>query len=80
MADSVVSAATLSPPSRFIGLFLLGLVASELIFLYSGTQEAGVASRALVALLPLLAWRELRLREGYLLGLCLILNLSHLAL
>lgn len=73
MADSVVSAAILSPPSRFIGLFLLGLVASELIFLYSGTQEAGVASRALVALLPLLAWRELRLREGYLLGLCLIL-------
>jgi hypothetical protein len=59
--------------SRPLGLFILSLIASELLFLYSGLDGANVLSKTLVVLLPFLAWRALGFREGYLLALCLVL-------
>ena len=58
------------PPLAWL---LLALVACELLFLYSGIAIVGWLAKALVVLLPLVAWRSIGLREGYLLGLCALL-------
>ena len=73
MADGTESAAEGSAPPRLIGWVLLVLVAAELVFLYSGAPGAAAVAQALVVALPLLAWRNLRLRESYLLAICFIL-------
>ncbi len=73
MADSTQSEAVGSAPKRLLGGVLLALVAAELAFLYLGGQGAATISRVLVVALPVLAWRSLRLREIYLLGICFLL-------
>ena len=70
-----------APTAEFrpLGLHLILLVASELIFLYSGLEVAGLIAKGLVVILPLLAWQKIGLREGYLLALCgLLLGLTWL--
>ena len=62
-----------SSPSRWLGWLLLALVATELIFLYSKFQFVGLVAKVLVLSLFLLGWRFLRLREIYLLIVCLVL-------
>ena len=56
-----------------IGWVLLILVASELLFLYTDIAAARWVSQILTVSLPILTWRGLRLREGYLLALCFLL-------
>ncbi len=73
MAASSESAPTTILPTRLVGWLLLVLVASELLFLYTGVFGAGIVSQVQVIALPLVAWRALRLREAYLLALCLML-------
>ena len=63
----------LSAISRPLGWLLLLLVTSELLFMYSGIGNAGLVSKFLVLVLPLIAWRALSLRECYLLSICVIL-------
>lgn len=66
-----------SPHLRLLGWVLLIQVASELTFLYSGLTAASYVSKALVLLVPVLTFRFLKLREGYLLALCgLLLGLA----
>jgi len=60
-------------PARPVAWLLLLLVASQLLFLYSDVASAGLASEVLMLALPVLGWRALRLREGYLLVLCFLL-------
>lgn len=59
--------------SRRLGGLLLLLVAVELFYLYSGIEGAGLLAQALVLAMFGLAWRVIRLREVYLLVVCLIL-------
>ncbi len=49
------------------------LIALELLFLYSDWSEAGYFSSALALALPVIAYRQLRLREFYLFGVCTVL-------
>ncbi len=66
-----------SPPAivqqRWLGWLLLVLVAAELINLYTGIISASFVAGFLVVSLFVLAWRAMRLREIYLLAICLIL-------
>lgn len=55
---------------RLLGPWLLLLMASELLVLFADSAAAELASQLLVLGVPILGWRRLRLREGYLLGLC----------
>jgi hypothetical protein len=71
MTNSTDSA--IATPPRLIGSVLLVLVAAELVFLYLGARGAAAVAQTLAVVLPLLAWRALRLREIYLLALCFIL-------
>src|SRR3546814_19069630 len=45
-------------------------MATELLVLFSGNAVAEAAGAVLVLGTPLIGWRRLRLREGYLLCLC----------
>lgn len=56
-----------------LGSWLLALMAAELVALFTGSAAAEAAGCVLVLGVPLLGWRCLRLREGYLLGLCGVL-------
>ncbi len=58
---------------RLLGWLLLILVSAELFNLYTGIQIASFLSEFLVVSLFVLAWRSMRLREIYLLVICLIL-------
>jgi hypothetical protein len=73
MMDGLDGAPMLSATSRPLGWLLLFLVASQLLFMYSGIGNAGLVSKYLVLALPLVAWRALSLREFYLLSICVIL-------
>jgi hypothetical protein len=73
MLDGTDGATIARPASRPLGWLLLLLVSCELLFLYSGINGASAVSKTLVVFLPLIAWRTLALREGYLLALCVIL-------
>ncbi len=67
-------------PGLVIAWCLLGMVACELIYLYTDLAVFGVVSRGLVLALPIIGWRGLRLREFYLLGFCLaLIGLNYLA-
>ena len=68
--SSPPSAPTPAARSQPLGLLLLLLVASELVFLYTDLAVAGLLAKALVCLLPVVAWRTIGLREGYLLAIC----------
>ncbi len=59
--------------SRLLGWLLLVLVGIELFYLYSGIAAAGFAARVLVLSMFVLGWRAIRLREVYLLVVCLTL-------
>jgi hypothetical protein len=59
--------------NRLLGPWLLALMAAELAVLFTGSTAAEAAGAVLVLGVPLVGWRRLRLREGYLLGLCGIL-------
>ncbi len=58
---------------RMLGWLLLVLVAAELLNLYTGLKAASFVAEFLVLSLFVLAWRAMRLREIYLLVICLIL-------
>jgi len=73
MKDALEAKLPAITQSRFLGWVLLGLVAIELFYLYSGVESAGLAARALVLSLFVLAWRSIRLREAYLLVVSLTL-------
>jgi hypothetical protein len=62
-----------SPLSRWIGWLLLALIITELFYLYSNIQNVGTVAQLLVLSLFVLGWRFLKLREIYLLIVCLIL-------
>lgn len=59
--------------SRSLGWLLLVLVLTELFYLYSGIEAAGIIAQILVLSLFLVGWQALRLREFYLLIVCLVL-------
>ena len=61
------------PGLRLMGWILLALVAAELLFLYSGIHSAALIAQVLVVALPVIGWRHVKLREGYLLAVCLAL-------
>jgi len=61
------------PASSKLGWLLLVLVAVELFYLYTGITSAGFTAQVLVLSLFVLGWRAIRLREAYLLVVCLIL-------
>ena len=69
--------AGLGPPAGetnlLLGPWLLALMGCELLVLYAGSAAAETASHVLVLGVPIIGWRRLRLREGYLLGLCALL-------
>ena len=67
MSDAVPARA------RLMGWVLLVLVAGELLFLYSGLGAAALIAQGLVVALPLIGWRAIKLREIYLLAVCLLL-------
>lgn len=56
-----------------LGPWLLLLMAAELLATFAGSAAAETASHLLVLGVPLIGWRRLRLREGYLIGLCVVL-------
>ena len=58
---------------HLIGIVMLALMACELVDLYLQVPQASLAAKGLVLSLPVLAWRQLKLRECYLLGICLVL-------
>src|SRR3546814_18051898 len=58
------------PARLLLGPWLLALMATELLVLFSGNAVAEAAGAVLVLGTPLIGWRRLRLREGYLLCLC----------
>ena len=58
---------------RLLPWAMLALVVCQLAFLYTEAAAAGLAAAGLVTLLPVIAWRSLRLREGYLLAFCAVL-------
>ncbi len=70
-------AAGLGPPTKetnlLLGPWLLALMGCELLVLFAGSAAADLASHVLVLGVPIIGWRRLRLREGYLLGLCALL-------
>ncbi len=59
--------------SRLLGWLLLILVSAELFNLYTGIQISSFIAAFLVLFLFFVAWRAMRLREIYLLVICLIL-------
>lgn len=61
------------PAARLIGWVLAALVASELLHLYSGLYSAALAAQILVLTLPVIGWRAIKLREVYLLAVCIVL-------
>jgi hypothetical protein len=56
-----------------LGPWLLALTGCELLVLFADNVLAETASRLLVLGVPIVGWRRLRLREGYLLALCGVL-------
>lgn len=52
---------------------MLLMVASQLLYLYSGLANVGFLAAILVILVPIIGWRSLRWREAYLLTLCFVL-------
>jgi len=60
-------------PDLLLGPWLVALMGSELLALFSASAAAEIATRVLVLGLPVIGWRRLRLREGYLLTICLVL-------
>ncbi len=73
MEDSSAAKQAETTRSRLLGWLLLVLVAAELFYLYTGIKSVGFVSDFLVLSLFVLAWRAMRLREIYLLVICLIL-------
>ena len=65
-AGDPLAAAT--APKPLLGAVLIAIMALELVQLYLGWAPAGLAGRALLLSLPLLALRALRAREAYLLA------------
>jgi hypothetical protein len=59
-----------SKPDLLLGPWLVVLMGSELIALFAHSALADKVTTVLLLGLPVIAWRRLRLREGYLLGLC----------
>ncbi|HEY9549556.1 MAG TPA: hypothetical protein VIR45_08640, partial [Kiloniellaceae bacterium] len=53
-----------------LGPWLLALMGCELVVLFADSHAVVLASHVLVLGVPLVGWRRLRLREGYLLCLC----------
>ncbi|MEQ9609968.1 MAG: hypothetical protein RLN99_20100, partial [Kiloniellaceae bacterium] len=53
-----------------LGPWLLALTGCELLVLFAEAPLAETASHVLLLGVPIIGWRRLRLREGYLLGLC----------
>lgn len=64
-----------SRPALVLGPWLVALMGCELLTLFTHSTLAGRLSEALVVGMPLIGWRRLRLREGYLLTLCGVLLL-----
>ena len=60
-------------PDLLLGPWLVTLMGSELLVLFVGSGAAEIATHLLLLGLPIIAWRRLRLREGYLLGICFAL-------
>jgi len=56
-----------------LGPWLLSLMACELLVLFAHSAAAEIAGAVLVLGVPLIGWRRLRLREGYLMALCGVL-------
>ena len=71
MSDN--SKGTPPPASRLLGWLLLVLVTTELFYLYSDIEGTGIAAQILILSLFVLGWRALRLREIYLVVVCLAL-------
>ncbi|MGD1879884.1 MAG: hypothetical protein ACFB13_20570 [Kiloniellaceae bacterium] len=68
-----------SAPNLVLGPWLLTLMGCELLVLFTDNAVAETASHVLLLGVPVIGWRRLRLREGYLLGLCgLLLALAWL--
>ncbi len=63
--DPLIAATT---PRPLLGGVLIAVMALELVQLYLGWAPAGLAGKALLLTLPLLALRALRAREAYLLA------------
>lgn len=55
---------------RLIGLVMTALMATQLIYLYTGAVLAGWMSVSLTLALPVIGWRGMKLREVYLLAVC----------
>ncbi|GAB4363258.1 MAG: hypothetical protein Kow00114_19200 [Kiloniellaceae bacterium] len=60
-------------PNLLLGPWLLALSGCELLVLFAGTPMAETVSHVLLLGVPVIGWRRLRLREGYLLALCGVL-------
>ncbi len=66
-------------PDFLLGPWLVVLMGSELLVLFAASPFANIATQALLLGIPIIAWRRLRLREGYLLGIsCILLALAWL--
>ena len=73
MTSSSGNAAPGQPVSRVIGWIMAGLVGCELLFLYAGLGSAAVIAQVLLLALPVIGWRQIKLREVYLLAVCALL-------
>ena len=73
MKPAAGSAGLSRPTGEFnllLGPWLLMLMGCELLVLFTGNAVAELASHVMVLGVPVIGWRRLRLREGYLLALC----------
>jgi hypothetical protein len=59
-----------SEPNLLLGPWLLALTGCELLVIFTENSVAETASHVLLLGVPIIGWRRLRLREGYLLALC----------
>jgi len=55
---------------------MIVMITSELVYLYWGFFYAGDLAKMMIVLLPIVTWRGLKLREFYLLAVCLALVIS----